>query len=160
MKMYLFTIAIKWQIVGLLSEIWLQVVMHMFPLEQMISRSKDKKLSKKTQSISFKNRSILMKIQDGHECLYSKKLNIHNWIYAKEQKHFIGMSWTCRKKSGQSNNFWVSYGPLKDVYKWSKISFSWITPKVLTFKYYTKNKNCSGVNFICMYRIWSKLIEN
>ena len=27
------------------------------------------------------------------------------------------------KKSGQSNNFRVSYGPLKDVYKWRKISF-------------------------------------
>ena len=30
------------------------------------------------------------------------------------------MSWTCRrKKSGQSNNVRVSYGPLKDVYKWN-----------------------------------------
>ena len=46
----------------------------------------------KTQSIIFKNRSILMKIQDGRQCLYSKKLNIHNSIYLKEQKYFIGMS--------------------------------------------------------------------
>ena len=63
------------------------------------------------------------------------------------------------KKSGQSNNFWLSYGPLKYVYKWSKISFSWITPKILTFEYYAKNQTYSEVNFICVYQVWSKLIE-
>ena len=36
----------------------------------------------------------------------------------RTKKSLIGMSWTCRKKSDQSNNFWVSYGPLKYVYKW------------------------------------------
>ena len=39
------------------------------------------------------------------------------------------MFWNRRKKSCQSNNFWVSYGPSKYVHKWSKMSFSGITPK-------------------------------
>ena len=43
------------------------------------------------------------------------------------------MFWTCRKKSGQSNNFWVSYGPFKYVYKWWKMGFSGITPKYWHF---------------------------
>ena len=36
-----------------------------------------------------------------------------------------------------------------------------ITPKILTFEYYAKNKTYSEVNFICVYRyqLWSKLIE-
>ena len=63
------------------------------------------------------------------------------------------------KKSDQSNTFWVSYGPLKCVYKWSKVCFIWITPEILTFEYYTKNKTYSEVNFICEYQIWSKFIE-
>ena len=42
------------------------------------------------------------------------------------------------------------YDPLKYVYKWSKISFSWITPKILTFEYYAKNKTYWVVNFICV----------
>ena len=40
-----------------------------------------------------------------------------------------------------------------------KIEFSGITPKILTFEYYAKNKTYSEVNFICEYQIWSKLIE-
>ena len=61
--------------------------------------------------------------------------------YAKnKKKNLIGMSWTCRKKSGQSNKFWVSYDPLKYDYKWLKMSFSWINPKMLTFEYYAKKK--------------------
>ena len=39
------------------------------------------------------------------------------------------------------------------------MSFSGITPKILTFEYYAKNKNYSEVNFICVYQIWSKWIE-
>ena len=31
------------------------------------------------------------------------------------------------------------------IYKWSKMSFSWITPKILTFEYYAKNKTYSEV---------------
>ena len=50
-------------------------------------------------------------------------------IRLKEQKNFIGILWTCRKKSGQSNNFWLSYGPLKYLYIWSKMFFSGITKK-------------------------------
>ena len=37
--------------------------------------------------------------------------------------------------------------------------FSGITPKILTFEYYAKNKTYSEVNFICVYQIRSKLIE-
>ena len=38
--------------------------------------------------------------------------------------------------------------------------FSEITPKILTFEYYAKNKTYSEVNFIlCLYQVWSKLIE-
>ena len=44
---------------------------------------------------------------------------------------------------------------MKYVYIWSKMGFSGITPKILTFEYYAKNKNYSEVNFI----VWSKLIE-
>ena len=69
------------------------------------------------------------------------------------------MLWTCRKKSGQWNNFWGSYGPLKYVYKCSKMNFSGINPKILIFEYYAKNKTYSEVNFICVYQVWSKLIE-
>ena len=63
------------------------------------------------------------------------------------------------KKCGQLNHFWVSYGPLKYVCKRPKISFSRIPPKILTFDYYSKNKTYSEVNFICVYQVWSKLIE-
>ena len=41
-----------------------------------------------------------------------------------------------------------------------KLVFSGISPKILTFEWYTKNKTCSEVNFIWVYQIWSKLIEN
>ena len=34
-----------------------------------------------------------------------------------------------------------------------------MTPKILTFEYYAKNKTYSEVNFICVYQVWSKLIE-
>ena len=37
--------------------------------------------------------------------------------------------------------------------------FSGITPKLLTFEYYVKNKTYSEVNFICVYQVWSELIE-
>ena len=37
--------------------------------------------------------------------------------------------------------------------------FSWITPKILTFEYSAKNNTYSEVNFICVYQVWSKLIE-
>ena len=37
--------------------------------------------------------------------------------------------------------------------------FSGITPKILTFEYYAKNKTYSEVNFICVYQIWLKFIE-
>ena len=37
--------------------------------------------------------------------------------------------------------------------------FSGITPKILTFQYYAKNKTYPEVNFICLYKVWSKLIE-
>ena len=40
-----------------------------------------------------------------------------------------------------------------------EMSFSGKTPKILTFEYYAKNKTYSEVNFICVYRIQSKLIE-
>ena len=40
-----------------------------------------------------------------------------------------------------------------------KNEFFLITPKILTFEYYAKNKTYSEVNFICVYQIWSKLIE-
>ena len=90
---------------------------------------------------------------------WNNSKNIDIWILCKEQKNLIECSEPVEKKSGHSNNFWVSYGPLKYVYKWSKMSFSWITPKILTFEYYAKNKTYSEVNFICVYRIWSKLIE-
>ena len=36
---------------------------------------------------------------------------------------------------------------------------SGITPKILTFEYYAKNKTYSEVNFICVYQVGSKLIE-
>ena len=39
------------------------------------------------------------------------------------------------------------------------MSFSGITPKILTIEYYAKNKTFSEVNFICVYQVWSKLIE-
>ena len=39
------------------------------------------------------------------------------------------------------------------------MSFSSITPKILIFEYYAKNKTCSEFNFICVYQIWAKLIE-
>ena len=39
------------------------------------------------------------------------------------------------------------------------MSSSGITPKILTFEYYAKNKTYSELNFICVYQIWSKLIE-
>ena len=37
--------------------------------------------------------------------------------------------------------------------------FSGITPKVLTFQYYARNKTYPEVNVICVYQIWLKLIE-
>ena len=40
-----------------------------------------------------------------------------------------------------------------------KISFSWITPKILTFEFYVKNKTYSEVNFTFLCQVWSKLIE-
>ena len=58
------------------------------------------------------------------------------------------------KKSGQSNNFWVSYGPLKYVYIRSNMGFSGITPKNLTFEYNAKNKTYSVVNYTCVYQNW------
>ena len=39
------------------------------------------------------------------------------------------------------------------------MSFSGITPKILTFEYYTKNKTYSVVNCICVCQMWLKLIE-
>ena len=39
------------------------------------------------------------------------------------------------------------------------MSFSGITPKILTFEYYAKNKTYSVVNFICVCQIWLKSIE-
>ena len=39
------------------------------------------------------------------------------------------------------------------------MGFSEITPKILTFEYYAKNKTYSEVNFIHVYQIWLKLIE-
>ena len=53
---------------------------------------------------------ILMIIQDGRQCLCSKKLNIHyNWIHVKEQTYFIGMSWTCKKNLVNQTIFlWVT----------------------------------------------------
>ena len=39
------------------------------------------------------------------------------------------------------------------------MGFSGITLKILTFEYYAKNKTYSDVNFICVYQVWSKLIE-
>ena len=82
-------------------------------------------------------------------------------IRLKEQKkNFIGMFWTCRKKSGQSNKFWVSYGPFKYVYKWWKMGFYGITPKILTCEYYAKNKTYSEVNSICVYQVMSNWLRN
>ena len=52
-----------------------------------------------------------------------------------------------QKIFGQSNNFWVSYGPLKYVYKWSKMSFSWITKKILTFEYSLFDSGCHNIAF-------------
>ena len=40
-----------------------------------------------------------------------------------------------------------------------KNGFSGITPKILTFECYAKNKTYSEVHFICVYQVWSKLIE-
>ena len=37
------------------------------------------------------------------------------------------------------------------------MGFSGITPKILTFEYYAKNKTYSEVKFICVYKVWSKL---
>ena len=39
------------------------------------------------------------------------------------------------------------------------MGFSGITPKILTFQYYAKNKTYPEVNFICVFKVWSKLIE-
>ena len=39
------------------------------------------------------------------------------------------------------------------------MSFSGITPKILTFEYYAKNNTYAEVNFISVYQIWSKLID-
>ena len=39
------------------------------------------------------------------------------------------------------------------------MGFSGITPKILTFEYYATKKTYSEVNFICLYQIWTKLIE-
>ena len=38
--------------------------------------------------------------------------------YVKNKNTYLECSEPVEKKSGQSNNFWVSYGPLKYVYKW------------------------------------------
>ena len=74
------------------------------------------------------------------------------------------MSWTWRKKSGQSNKFWVSYGPLKYECKWSKSSFSWITPNILTFDYYTKKQKLFRIEFhMCvsnLVKIYWDLMES
>ena len=80
-----------------------------------------------------------LSIQDGRQKskMAATKLSLFyifaSWflecVRLKEQKNLIGMSWNCRKKSDQSNTFWVSYGPLKYVYEWSKMCFSWIAPK-------------------------------
>ena len=48
---------------------------------------------------------------------------------------------------------------LIDLWWIPEMSFCGITPKILTFEYYAKNKTYSEVNFICVYQIWSKLIE-
>ena len=53
----------------------------------------------------------------------------------------------------------MSYDPSKYEYEWPKMRFSGITPKILTFEYYTKNKTYSEMNFIYLYLIWSKLIK-
>ena len=47
----------------------------MSPLVQMFPRGKEKSYPK-TQSIYFKNRPILMKIQDGRQCLYKSPDNV------------------------------------------------------------------------------------
>ena len=67
--------------------------------------------------------------------------------YAKKNKKIlIGMSRTCRKKNLVDRTIfeWVTV-LLKYV---KKISFPWLTLKILTFEYYKNNKNCSGVNQI------------
>ena len=38
--------------------------------------------------------------------------------------------------------------------------FSGITPKILTFEYYAKNKTYSEVNFICVYQFGQNLLRN
>jgi len=62
-------------------------------------------------------------------------MTFRKWYDSKNKKTSLECPEPFKKNWSKSNNFWVSYGPLKNVYKWSKISFSWITPKVLKFEY-------------------------
>ena len=40
------------------------------------------------------------------------------------------------------------------------MGFSGITPKILTFEYYAKNKTYSEVNFICVYQVCPNWLRN
>ena len=121
--------------------------------------------------VGYRVKKYLLSIQDGRQkskmavTKFSFFYIFASWFLEsdKTQKNKTKIQFECsepvEKKTGHSNNFWLSYGPLKCYCKWSKMSFSWITPKILTFEYYAKNKTYSEVNFICVYQVWSKLIE-
>ena len=81
-------------------------------------------------------------------------------IILKVQTLLIGMTWTCRKK------IWSIKHALSElwsfeigIYMVKKQCFLNLK-KILTFKYYARNKNCSEVNIKCLYIILSKLIKN
>ena len=72
-------------------------------------------LSKNCQKLD-----IFSKFQDGrHEIQFFFNI-FASWFLesGKTKKILLECPETVEKKSGQSNNFWVSYGPLKYVYKW------------------------------------------
>ena len=47
----------------------------------------------------------------------------------------------------------MSYGPLKYVYKWSKMSFSGITLKILTFEYFVIKVPTLVQLIVTIYRV-------
>ena len=63
------------------------------------------------------------------------------------------MFWTCRKKSGQSNNFWLSYGPLKYVYIYGQNVFFWNNSKNIDIWILRKEQNLFRSEFYMC--VWS-----
>ena len=99
------------------------------------------------------------KFFDWVNALWNMYIYLVKMAFSRITPKILTFVYYAKNKTGHSNPFWVSYGPLKYVYKWWKVNFSGITPKILTFVYYAKKKIYPEVNCICMNQIWSKLIE-